>query len=165
MKKAILLSIACLLLLGCYGTEQEIILANEAVAISNLPGTYQNGVKSPGGNVLVQAVQGTNDYRFEETFEDGGTDSGYIRFIPLTGNIYIGQIKFDNDPWYYIQFFRINNGSYKELFLTSADYDNIATLASSYNVELSPDVDVDALKGDRADILAFLRAHANLSLE
>ena len=165
MKKAILLSIVGLILIGCYGTDQEIILANEAVQIYNLPGTYQNGVKSPGGNVKVEAVSGTNDYRFRETFKDGGVDSGYIRFIPLTGNIYIGQMKFDDDPWYYLQFFRIESGSYKELFLTENAYDNIKALASSYNVELDPDIDLDALKGTRSDILAFLKAHANLSFE
>ena len=165
MKKAIILSAICFLFLGCYGSEKEIILASEAVQVPGVTGTYQNGVKSSSGNVMVQAVPGSNDYRFQETFEGGNSDSGYIRFIPLTGNIYIGQFKYDNDPWYYIQFFRIDGSSYKELFLTEYEYDNIGNLASSYNIKLQPDMETDFVDGKRTDILAFLRAHANLSFE
>lgn len=149
---------------GCYTLEQEIIGAQDATYVYNLPGSYSD-INYPEQKTIISAVPDSNDYRFKRITKEK-TSTGHLRAIPLRGDIYIVQFKFDDEDVYYIDFYQFTSDRYYFPFEVS-DYDALGALAVQYNVTLDFD-DVfgeNYLSGGRENILAFLKAHSGLSME
>jgi len=161
--RLILMVVLVVLVSGCYEVRQEVIRASDAVAVDGLPGTYNS--KDSKARTEIMTVPNSNDYRFQEITSEA-TESGYLRAVPLYDDIYISQTKYDNSGVYYIQFYRFtrtNDKGYASLSVSSPIFD----LAQEHGIEVGYDdfaVNI-TLEGKRQDILAFLRAHKNLSLE
>lgn len=155
--RSILLVGLVLLVSGCYETDQEIIMASEAAKVYGLPGTYT----SRSATTRIWEVPGTDDYRFEELDVDG-VSSGYLRAVPLRGNIYLAQAKYDNGAIYLLFYeFIVSSGgaSYHPLEAT----EDVGELARRHNVTMELDeMSGYFLKGRREDIKAFLLAHRDL---
>ena len=145
---------------ACYEIEHEVILASDAVSVYGLPGTYTSRGESTE-TTEISAVPNSNDYRFVETGTDS-TSSGYLRAIPLRGDIYAVQIKFDDEAVYYIMFYEFTFDSSGANFVSLWVDDPVEDLALQHGVTLEF-YDVDYLTGSRQDILNFIRAHADLS--
>ena len=149
---------------GCYETDVEIISASSAVSVYGLPGTYN---KEKGGTMIISAVPLSNDYRFRDVGKDNKASTGYLRAVPLQGNIYIVQAKYDDDPVYYLGFYQFiydsSGAHYKPMEPTASEKD-FDQLAKQYGVTIDWDTFdfVPYLKGSSGNIMAFLRAHASL---
>jgi hypothetical protein len=149
---------------GCYTIDQEIIGAQDATYVYNLPGPYSD-INYPDQKTIISAVPDSNDYRFKRITKEK-TSAGYIRAIPLRDDIYIVQFKFDDEDVYYIDFYQFTSDKYYFPFEVS-DYDALGALATQYNVTLDFD-DVfgeNYLSGSRENILNFLKAHSGLNME
>jgi tetratricopeptide (TPR) repeat protein len=146
--------IVCLpiLIAGCYNVKDEIISAQQAVKISDLPTTYMTYSITP--------VTGSNDYRFINTpGNNAPQESGYARAVLLKNNIYIVQIKYDNDAKYVMMFLKVNNGA-GGVELTTV-FPEVKVDPSRYNVRIETAGYFDTkLIGRRENIMAFLKAHA-----
>jgi hypothetical protein len=150
---------------GCYETDFEIISASSAVSVYGLPGTY---TKEKGGTMIISAVPLSNDYRFREISKDNKTSTGYLRAVPLQGNIYIVQAKYDDDPVYYLGFYQFrydSSGAHYKPMEPTVSEKSLDQLAKQYGVIIDWDTldFVPDLKGSPGNIMAFLRAHANLA--
>jgi hypothetical protein len=160
----LLLAAIILLAAGCYETDVEIIGASSAVSVYGLPGTY---TKEKGGTMIISAVPLSNDYRFRDIGKDNKASTGYIRAVPLQGNIYVVQAKYDDDAVYYLGFYQFiydsSGAHYKPMEPTVAEK-TLDQLAKQYGVTVDWDTFdfVPYLKGSPGSILAFLRAHASL---
>jgi hypothetical protein len=161
----LLLAAIILLAAGCYETDVEIISASSAVSVYGLPGTYN---KEKGGTMIISAVPLSNDYRFRDVGKDNKASTGYIRAVPLQGNIYIVQAKYDDDAVYYLGFYQFiydsSGAHYKPLEATASEK-TLDQLAKQYGVTIDWDTFdfVPYLKGNPSSILAFLRAHSGLA--
>src|SRR4030042_2792786 len=161
----ILLAAAILTVAGCYETDVEVINASSAAAVYGLPGTYN---KESGGTMTISAVPDSNDYRFRDVSKEGTASTGYIRAVPLRDNLYIVQVKYDNDAIYYLLFYQFTYDSsgahYRELE-AKAEEKRLDQIAQQYSVKIDWDSFdfVPYLSGSSSNILAFLRAHASLS--
>ncbi|MCX5657232.1 MAG: hypothetical protein NTZ48_03265 [Candidatus Omnitrophica bacterium] len=159
-----ILLLLALFLSGCYTVDQEIIGAQDASCVYNLPGPYSD-INYPEQKTIISAVPDSNDYRFKRITREK-TSTGYIRAIPLRDDIYIVQFKFDDEDVYYIDFYQFTSDKYYFPFEVR-DYDALGALATQYNVTLDFD-DVfgeNYLSGSRENILAFLGAHSGLKME
>jgi hypothetical protein len=158
----LLLVVMVLAITGCYETDVEVISASAAVAVNGVPGDY---TFDNGGSLTVSAVPLSNDYRFREVSKDNKASTGYLRLVPLRGDIYIVQAKYDNDTVYFIDFYQFNSSTRRfQPLNVSADEKKIDQLAQQYKVKIdweSYDY-VPYLTGTSSNILAFLKAHANL---
>ena len=163
----VLLAVLAIFASGCYEVEQEVIRATEAVSIYGLPGTYTGS--GPNEKTTISAVPNSNDYRFQWVTKNK-VSSGYFRAIPLRGNIYIVQVKYDNESVYYLMFYKFtSDASGKKNFTPLRVDDPVYDLAQQYGVKIDIGEYGDVfggiqLVGSRSDIIAFLRAHRNLSL-
>jgi hypothetical protein len=156
----VLVAAVILIVAGCYETDFEVIDAFSAVAVYGVTGTYN--VES-GGTMTISAVPHSNDYRFQEVSKDNKVSTGYIRMVPLKGDIYIVQAKYDNEDVYYLAFYRFtidSSGSHYQPMYPDVDDSRLYQLAEQHDVML--DLDFIYLDGSRSNIMAFLRAHANL---
>lgn len=159
----LLLAAAAVMVTGCYEVEQEVIRSSDAVRINGLPGTFS----SSDSKMTISAVPGSNDYRFRRTFSDGSVESGYIRAIPLRDNIYIVQIKLDDESKYVIEFFQYNRKRINQILIENS-YSDFERLAKQYNITFKSG-ELDSLgqmilDGSRSNILAFLRAHSRFRM-
>jgi len=150
--------VVCLMLAaGCYEVDQEVILASEAIAIPGLPGTYEDR-DDPTKSTVVSNVPDSNDYRFKS-----GSDSGYLRAVPLRDDIYIVQVKYDDDRVYYLLFCRYaaGPGGGFQFLEVAASPEQIDVLAREHGVQIDTDavMMVDTVDGPRDAILSFMRAH------
>ncbi|MBN1253646.1 MAG: hypothetical protein JXA50_00010 [Deltaproteobacteria bacterium] len=149
---------------GCYETDFEVIDASSAVAVYGVTGTYN---VEGGGTMTISAVPLSNDYRFREVSKDNKISTGYLRLVPLKGSIYIVQAKYDDDSFYYFDFYEFtvdSSGSHYRPMDPSIEEEGLDQLAQQngvtidwYSIDLVP-----YLEGSRANIMAFLRAHATL---
>ncbi len=145
---------------GCYAVEQEVILASDAEDVYGLPGNY-TWSGDDAGKTTISAVPDSNDYRFR-TVSDDDVESGYLRAINLRGDIYVIQVKYDDDPDYYIAFYEFSYGDFTALDIDESTVD----LAHQSKVEIEYDYYyyTDWLVGSRRDILNFLLAHEYVDL-
>lgn len=160
----VLLAAAILTTVGCYETDFEVIDASSAVAVNGVTGTYN--VES-GGTMTISAVPHSNDYRFREVSKDNKASTGYLRAVPLQGDIYVVQAKYDDDPVYYLAFYQFtidSSGKHYKPMETNVDDKRIDQLAQQHGVTIDWDTFdfVPYLEGSRSDIMTFLRAHAGL---
>jgi len=160
----VLLTAIILTAAGCYETDVETISASSAVSVYGLPGTYN---KEKGGTMIISAVPLSNDYRFRDVGKDNKASTGCIRAVPLQGNIYIVQAKYDDDPVYYLGFYQFiydSSGAHYKPMEPTASEKGLDQLAKQYGVTIDWDTldFVPSLKGSAGNIMAFLRAHASL---
>jgi len=160
----VLLIAVVLAIAGCYETDFEVIDASSAVSVYGLPGTYN---KEGGGTMTISTVPLSNDYRFQDVGKDNKASTGYLRAVPLQGNIYLVQARYDDDPVYYLGFYQFiydsSGAHYKPMEPTVAEK-SLDQLAKQYGVTIdweSYDF-VPFLNGSGSNIMAFLRAHASL---
>lgn len=153
----VLMAAAILTAAGCYETDFEVIDASSAVAVYGLPGSY---TPDAGGSLTISAVPDSNDYRFREVSKDNKVSTGYIRMVPLKGDIYIVQVKYDDEKGYILAFYQFTSDRHYELLIPDVDDSRLNQLAAQHNVTL--DLDFMSLDGSRNNIMAFLRAHASL---
>ncbi len=141
---------------GCYEVDQEVISPADAAQVAGLAGSYT----SYDGSTVISEVVGTNDYRFRKIPVRGTIGVGSMRAVPLRDNIYIVQIKYDNEPGYFIDFMEFNGDRFIELTFDMPDGER-TRLAGDFNVKFEDDFIIESLylKGDRVDILSFLKAH------
>lgn len=145
---------------GCYETYVEVIDASSAVAVTDAPGHY---TYDAGGGVTISAVPDSNDYRFREVSKDNGVSTGYIRMVPLQGDIYIVQAKYDDDEVYYLAFYQFTSDRHFKPMEPDVDEKRLDQLAQQYGVTIDWGFDiVPYLNGSRSTIMAFLRGHASL---
>jgi hypothetical protein len=157
----VLLAVSILAIDGCYETYVEVIDASSAVAVRGATGHY---TYASGGKVTIWAVPDSNDYRFQEVSKDNEVSAGYLRIVPLKGDIYIVQAKYDDDEVYYIAFYQFSNDRHFKPMEPDADEKKLNQLAQQYGVTIDRGFDiVPYLNGSQSTILAFLRAHAGLS--
>ena len=160
-----LLAVMALAMTGCYETDVEVISASTAVAVYGAPGDY---TFDNGGTLTVSAVPLSNDYRFRETSKNNKVSTGYLRLVPLRGDIYIIQAKYDNESVYFIDFYQFNASTRRfQPMIAVADEKSINQLAQRYNIKIDwESYDFEPfLSGTSSNILAFLKAHANLSFK
>jgi hypothetical protein len=157
----VLLVAGILAVAGCYETYVEVIDANSAVAVFGATGNY---TYDAGGAVTISAVPNSNDYRFQEVSKDNEVSAGYLRIVPLEGDIYIVQAKYDDEEVYYLAFYQFTSDRHFKPMEPDADDKRLDQLAQQYGVKINRDFDiVPYLNGSRSTILAFLRAHAGLT--
>jgi hypothetical protein len=160
----VLLAAIILAAAGCYETDVETISASSAVSVYGLPGTYN---KEKGGTTIISAVPLSNDYRFREINKDNKASTGYLRAVPLQGNIYIVQAKYDDDAVYYLGFYQFvydSSGAHYKPMEPTVSEQSLDQLAKQHGVTIDWDTldFVPYLKGSTGNIMAFLRAHASL---
>ena len=158
----VLFVVMALAVAGCYESDVEVISASSAVAVNGVPGNY---TFDNGGTLTVSSVPLSNDYRFREVSKDNKASTGYLRLVPLRGDIYIIQAKYDNETVYYIDFYQFSSSTRRfQPLEVSADEKSLDQLAQQYKVKIDWDSwdFVPYLTGTGSNILAFLRAHANL---
>jgi hypothetical protein len=160
----VLLAAIIVTVAGCYETDFEVIDASSAVAVYGVTGTYN---VEGGGTTTISAVPLSNDYRFKDVSKDNKISTGYLRLVPLRGNIYIVQAKYDDDSYYYLDFYEFtvdSSGSQCRPMEPTIEEEELDQLAQQYGVTIDwYSIDfVPFLEGSRANIMAFLRAHATL---
>ena len=153
----VLVAAAILTAAGCYDTDVEVIDASSAVAVYNLPGSY---IPDAGGSLTISSVPHSNDYRFREVSKDNKVSTGYIRMVPLKGDIYIVQVKYDDEGGYILVFYQFTSDRHYKQMFPDVDDSKLYQLAEQHGVML--DLDFMYLDGTRSNIMAFLRAHASL---
>ena len=156
----VLMAAVMLATAGCYESDIEVIDASSAVAVYGVTGTYN--VES-GGTMTISAVPHSNDYRFREVSKDDKISTGYLRMVPLKGDIYIVQAKYDDDEVYYLAFYQFtidSSGSHYKPMYPDVDDERLYQLAEQHGVTL--DLDFIYMDGSRSNMMAFLRAHASL---
>lgn len=143
---------------GCYETDFEVIDASSAVAVNGAPGTY---TFPSGATRTISTVPHSNDYRLREVSKDNKVSTGYIRIVPLQGDIYIVQAKYDDADVYYLAFFKFDaiGKRFWQMYPDVSD-EKLDQLAQQHGVTI--DLDFIHLDGSRNNIMAFLRAHASL---
>jgi hypothetical protein len=155
-----LMAAAILTAAGCYETYVEVIDASSAVAVFDAPGHY---TYDAGGGVTISAVPNSNDYRFREVSKDNDVSTGYLRAVPLQGDIYIVQAKYDDDEVYYLTFYQFTSDRRFKQMYPDVDDSRLDQLAQQYGVTIDRDFDlVPYLNGSRSTIMAFLLGHASL---
>jgi hypothetical protein len=155
-----LMAAAILTAAGCYETYVEVIDASSAVAVFDAPGHY---TYDAGGGVTISAVPNSNDYRFREVSKDNDVSTGYLRAVPLQGDIYIVQAKYDDDEVYYLTFYQFTSDRRFKPMESHVDDKKLDQLAQQYGVKIDRDFDlVPYLSGSRSSIKAFLLGHASL---
>jgi hypothetical protein len=154
----VLLAAGILTAAGCYETDVEVIDAFSAVAVNGAPGTY---TFPSGATRTISAVPNSNDYRLREVSKDNKVSTGYIRIVPLQGDIYIVQAKYDDADVYYLAFFKFDAIG-KRFWQMHPDVaeEKLDQLAQQHGLTI--DWDFMHLEGSRNNIMAFLRAHASL---
>lgn len=148
---------------GCYETDVEVINASSAVSVYGVPGNY---TYSQGGSITISAVPDSNDYRFREVSKENKVSTGYLRLVPLRGDIYIVQARYDNETVYFLAFYQFTSDRRFHPLDVIAEEKKIDQLARQYGVTVDWDtVDfVPYLKGTGGNIFSFLRAHSGLNL-
>ncbi|MEQ9189422.1 MAG: hypothetical protein RLQ25_02740 [Alphaproteobacteria bacterium] len=158
--RAAALALAGLLLAACYETSAEIIPPDQAISLTDLPGSYSG---SDGAETEIAAIAFSNDYRFRRVTADNEQTVGTIRIMPLTGDIYVVQMADDDDSAYTILFYRFSsdqNGTGFSRVTPAATDEQLVALAASHGATYDPDFAV--LEGPAATQLAFVLAHAEL---
>jgi hypothetical protein len=156
----VMMAVVMLTAAGCYETYVEVIDASSAVAVTGAPGHY---TYDAGGEVLILAVPGSNDYRFREVSKDNDVSTGSIRMVPLQGDIYIVQAKYDDDEVYYLAFYQFTSDRRFKPMEPTVGEKKLNHLAQQYGVTIDWDFDiVPYLNGSRSTIMAFLLGHASL---
>ena len=153
----VLMAAAILTAAGCYETDFEVVDASSAVAVHGLPGSY---IPDAGGSLTISAVPHSNDYRFREVSKDNKVSTGYIRMVPLKGDIYIVQVKYDDEEGYILVFYQFTSDRHYKQMFPDVDDSRLYQLAEQHGVML--DLDFMYLDGSRSNIMAFLRAHVDL---
>lgn len=156
----ILLIIHFLFLSGCYFADHEVISASMAI---KTPYSHNEVVSEKVGILKLDTVTDNNDYRYLMKYHDGSSETGTIRALHLRDNIYILQVKGDEEPDYEIGFFEITRDQYKEVL--PVEYEEIDTIAYNNKVTIYSDAYTDSLEGEPEGLLAFLLAHKNLAFE
>jgi hypothetical protein len=154
MKRLVL--VLALLLAGCYEVAQEVIPAATGIELPiQSPITWDDG-----GRTEFTWVETTGDYRFVD--KDGET--GSARGIHIRDDLYLIQVRYDSEATYGLYFFVITPSRIDMVL----PIDTVDDLAARYGVTLSDD---DAgefdyvLGGSPENIIAFLRAHAELEFD
>jgi len=159
-----LLAAVVLTATSCYETDFEVIDASSAIAVYGVTGTYN--VES-GGTMTISAVAHSNDYRFRLVSKDNKVSTGYLRMVPLQGDIYIVQAKYDDESVYYLVFYKFtydaSGAHYWEMY-PDVYAEKLNQLAQQHGVTIDWDAFafVPYLEGSRSNIMTFLRAHASL---
>jgi len=142
-------------LAGCYETNHEVIPPSAGIrAPVESPITWDEG-----GETHFSYVPATKDYRFRE--EDGRT--GSVRAIHIRDDIYLTQVRYDDENVYGLFFFQITPTRLDIVYPVG----DIETVATRHGVELEEDfVIVDyILHGPPQNIYAFLSDHAQFRFE
>lgn len=159
-----LLALSAVFVAGCYyESEKEIIRVGDAAGLEFLSGGYK--YDAGGGRLTITAVPGINDYRYEHVPTSGAASRGYVRLMSLGDDIYVAQIKPDDDDEYYFRFYRITSD---RRFVPMEPRGAIDELAAGHDVKLVQEdwiLSTALLEGSRENVLAFLRAHADLHFE
>lgn len=149
---------------GCYQTDSEIIRASDAISLPALAGTYTH---PQSGTTTISTVPLSRDYRFRRVSKKNTVSTGYLRAVRLRGDIYIVQVKFDNEPGYLLTFFRFTANSTGKEFIgmeANVPWERLEQLAKGHRAVLIDDGFGLSLKGKRGDIMSFLLAHRTLPL-
>jgi hypothetical protein len=161
-KRLMVLMLAACCLSGCYEVDHEVISASQAVQLSGLPGTYNQG---EGTSTFIAAVAGTNDYRYSQTSNGKTTGAGYFRAIPLRDDIYIVQFKADSEKYYNLAFYQFPGPGTAAFQAVSAKNMDDFKLAKKYHLAIGPPLSGDdadtgmSLSGKDKNIMGFLFAH------
>lgn len=153
-----------MLVAGCYETDEEIITIERAVAIPGLAGEYGGG-DGGGGITTITSVPNSNEYRFAETSDEGGTTAGTLRVIPILGGTYLVQARYDGEDTHHLLFYEFNAQSGRNMELLAPD-EPVGHLAAQYGVTIEVSEDgADILRGSRSAILDFLLAHRSIRFD
>ena len=147
---SILLAVA-----GCYEVEQEVIPVSQGIrAPIESPITWDDG-----GETSFSYVETTRDYRFR----DRDDETGSARAIHIRDDIYLLQVRYDNESVYGLFFFQVTPTRI-DLVLPVGD---VESLAVRHNVDMEEDyIYVEyILSGSSENILSFLRAHAQFEFQ
>jgi hypothetical protein len=156
----VLLVVGVIAAAGCYETYVEVIDASSAVAVAGATGNY---TYDAGGTLTIWTELNSNDYRFQEVSKDSEVSAGYLRIVPLEGDIYIVQAKYDDEEVYYLAFYQFTSDRRFKPMEPQVDDKRLDQLAQQYGVTIDRDFDIlPYLNGSRSTIMAFLRAHAGL---
>lgn len=144
-----------LVLAGCYETNQSVIPGSRGIRVP---------IESPiswdeGGQTTFSYVAATQDYRFRD--DNGAT--GSARAIHIRDDIYLLQVRYDDEAVYGLFFFQITS---TRIDLVGPVGDVVA-LAARHGVELEEDfLDVEyIIYGPPQNVLAFLEDHARFDFE
>ncbi len=161
--------VLCLFLSGCIQWNAGGDAVITAGAADPIPYSGNSYSTSDGGRYTWSSSGVGNDYHYVKCDSDGTVkESGLLRVLIITGNIYAVQTKNMNDDQsaYIIGLFSITPSSVSPVKIDDGDAAATDQIASRFNVHggsLFADGNVpiavaDYLKGDSGDILGFLRA-------
>ncbi|MEE8573832.1 MAG: hypothetical protein V3T30_00320 [Thermodesulfobacteriota bacterium] len=150
------LLLMCFFLVSCIGfykADQEIITSADAVRIMGFP--WEGITKGEG--FTIEEVSGTKDYLLRGSTMESKGEMAVLRAVPLRGDIYIFQTKDAREKPYLITFQRINaeKKEREQLYIDASEDQKLSLLAEEHRVTM----DGSKLRGERTDILAFLKAH------
>ena len=151
---------ALILLSGCYNIEREVIPASLGI---KTPFAYDSLIFDQGGTADLSHDPYNNDYRFRTVFDDGKEiDTGTFRAMHIRDDIYVLQVKYDDEPDYYLVFYKITSERVDPM--EPDDYSAVDALAEKHNVTVDYDY-TTFIGGNAENILAFLKDHRQLSFK
>jgi len=150
------------LLGGCYEIKQEVIPADQGVAV---PYQYNYAQMDEGGRMDFTKSTFNNDYRFQWARKDGSQKTGTFRAIWIKDDVYAFQARYDDEEEYSVVFYRVNANRFDPV--DPAQGTDLKGLAGRYGVTLELDDMADdnnswIVTGAPSDVLAFLRAHKDV---
>jgi hypothetical protein len=152
-----LIPLLCLALAGCYEVSREVI---SAALAEKVPYASERGASQDGSiRVFLNRAGPDNDYRFQES-RKGRVKGGAFRALRVKGDIYAVQARYDDEPSYYIVFYRILPQEFTRVEV--AESEDLQELAGQFGVTLKTDEYGSKLSGAADAMLAFLRAHRDL---
>jgi hypothetical protein len=154
----VMLAAALVALTGCYEVEREIIPGNlgEVIPYRNNPIPW-----AEGGQTWLSPSGAGNDYRFEDR-RDGEDKTGTLRAMRVVRDIFAVQLRYDDENSYYVLFYRATAAQVRQVEVASEA--EMKALARRFRVTVDDDgFGSTSLSGTPADLLAFIRGHAQLA--
>ena len=146
------------LLVGCYNIDKEVIPASLGI---KTPYAHDNIVFNKGGTADLSHDPYNNDYRFRTVFDEGkDIGTGTFRAMHIRDDIYVLQVKYDDERDYYAVFYKITADRVEPM--DPEDYSAVDSLAKKHNVTIDYDY-ATYVSGNAEDLLAFLKDHRQLS--
>ena len=142
----------------CYEVAQEIIPAKLGVPVHYV---YDSVDWDEGGTTYLSPVAYSNDKIFRAVNKDVGEPTGTLRALHICEDVYALQADYDDEPCCYIVFYRIGSDQVHSVWPTG----DVDTLAARHGVTVEFDEISDDLAGEADNVLAFIRAHAELGFE
>ena len=158
-----------LFLAACYGVDEPVITKDTAVEVPGLEGEVSFG--SNGEMVVFTFDPLTVSYLGAKTIQEGEVElSPPILIMPLRDQLYWFQFAPDDDGTYQLWIYEFDRsekriiGPYIPPMVE--DEEELRQFAARYGVTVTVESEkLPSLTGPRDNILAFLRAHADVPLE